>query len=366
MAHVVVIGAGAIGSQVLPHVARMPGVYAVTVIDRDRYESSNVAAQNIAMLDVGKSKAQTQAARLKQINRSLNTTPIHMPVEDLPLGWLRADVMLACLDSRRARMVVNQAAWRLGVPWIDAGVDASGLARVQVFLPEDDAPCLECGWNTDDYRLVEQHYACHQPSAPPATRATSELGGLAAALQASECRKLLSGDRDNLLAGRDLMIDSRHHKHYVTRFHRNTDCRMPDHGRWTIAASDADPASTTPGQLASMANGVPESGCVRVRVAGQQFAVALTCGVCGTRSQAMRLNRGEFRRDPPACPDCGGSCTAAGFDLQDDMLLAELPEPLRNRPLAELGLISGDVVTLTTKSDEVRLELRGAGWPIEF
>ena len=183
MAHVIIVGAGAIGSHLASLVARMPGVTHVTVIDRDKYEGSNLGAQHIFTADVGKSKAQVQARRLRQINPALATRAFERPVEDLPLGWLRGDVILACLDSRRARMAVNQAAWRLGVPWINAGIDATGLlARVQVFAPEDEAPCLECAWDARDYELVEQIYACQAATAPARTGASSSLGALAVSL----------------------------------------------------------------------------------------------------------------------------------------------------------------------------------------
>src|ERR1044072_1191290 len=133
MSHVSVVGAGTIGSHVMPHVARMDGGEKIAIVVRDRYDQSNLRAQGIVRADVGKSKAQAQARRLRQIDATLDVCAIHKPVEELPLGWLRGDVLLVCVDSRRARMVVNQAAWRIGVPWINAGIDASGcLARVQV------------------------------------------------------------------------------------------------------------------------------------------------------------------------------------------------------------------------------------------
>ena len=368
MAHVVVVGAGTIGSHLLPHVARMPSVAAVTVVDRDDYEQSNLRAQNVYTPDIGKPKAQTQARRLRQINPSLVTRAYQKPVEDLPLGWLRADAILACLDSRRARMAVNQAAWRLGVPWINAGIDATGLlARVQVFLPSENAPCLECAWDARDYELVEQAYPCQDPAAPPETGASSGLGALAASLQALECEKLLAGDREHLLAGRDVMVDVRTHRHYVTRFQRNNACRMPDHTGWRITPYDADPTSTTLDELIAMASTLRGAeGGVRARVAGQQFAMTLTCDGCGERSPDGHLYRGERRRNPSRCQACGGSLAATGFDLHDAVMLDALPEGACNRSLMALGLLTGDVVTFTTPEVELHLELTGEVWPIEF
>ena len=162
MAHVLVVGAGGnIGSHAIPHLARMPRVSRVTLIDSGRYESGNLSAQDIEASDIGKPKAEVQAQRLSRINAGLVVTPMSVAVEDVPLGALRADVIVACLDSRGARLVVNQAAWRLGVPWINAGVDGGGLlARVQTFVPAPNAPCLECAWSQADYDAIEQDYPC--------------------------------------------------------------------------------------------------------------------------------------------------------------------------------------------------------------
>lgn len=361
MAHVIVVGAGTIGSHLLPHVARMPNVTAVTVVDPDCYEPSNLGAQNMYRPDLGKSKAQVQARRLKQIDQSLETRAYQKPVEDLPLGWLRGDVILACLDSRRARMVVNQAAWRLGVPWINAGVAATGLlARVQVFLPAAEAPCLECAWDTRDYELVEQTYACQDGAAPAATGASSGLGALAASIQAIECEKLLSGDHAQLLAGRDVLIDARHHRHYVTAFRRNPACRMPDHAGWRITPFDADPSSTTLGELVATARTLRGADAgVQMGVAGQRVAVTLTCPHCGTRWPTGYVHRGE-RRHAGRCPDCTTELMATGVDLHDAVSPDALPEIARNRSLTEMGLITGDVVTFTTPEIEVHVELGGA------
>lgn len=366
MAHVIVVGAGTIGSHLLPHVARMPGVTAVTVIDRDRYESSNLGAQNIYAPDVGKSKAQVHARRLKQIDRSLETRAYQKPVEELPLGWLRGDVILACLDSRRARMVVNQAAWRLGVPWINAGIDATGLlVRVQVFMPAADAPCLECAWDARDYALVEQTYACQDDSAPPESGASSGLGALAASIQAIECEKLLAGDRDHLLAGRDVMLDARHHRHYVTEFRRNNACRMPDHAGWPITPYEADPSSTTLGELLATASTLRGADVgVQMAVAGQRVALTLTCPRCCTQHPAGYVHRGERRHGAP-CPACKAELMATGFDLHDAVSPDSLPGISRNKSLTEMGLITGDVVTFTTPEVEAHFELDGTVWPIE-
>ena len=61
---VVAIGPGGnIGSSLWPHLARMPGVGAVRLIDRDHYEPSNFSSQNIMPGDVGRAKARAVATK---------------------------------------------------------------------------------------------------------------------------------------------------------------------------------------------------------------------------------------------------------------------------------------------------------------
>ena len=360
MARVLVVGAGGnVGSHVTPHLARMPGVSQVILIDRGRYEAANVSAQDIDAIDIGKPKAEVQARRLSRINPGLAVTPLTVAVEDLPLGTLRADVIVACLDSRGARVVVNQAAWRLGVPWINAGVDGGGLlARVQTFVPGPNAPCLECAWSQADYDAIEQEYPCQSGLSSPPTNAPSSLGALAGALQAIECEKLLSGDTDRTLASRDLMIDARHHRQFVTTFCRNPTCRMPDHDGWCITKL-AVPASQVKLRAALVIGGTTPDDAEQVTfdVAGQRIVVTLTCRACGASRRTFRLERSL--RNAPVCRRCGARVRVSGFDLRDAAPVSAAPRPALNWTMSRVGLRSGDVFSLATPSGHKHFEIGG-------
>ena len=146
--------------------------------------------------------------RLKNIAPDLQVTALVAAVEDVPWGRLRGDVILTGLDTRRARQAVNRRARWLGMPWLDAGVEAgSGLARVSCFGPGADQPCLECAWTDADYQLLEQRYSCDgSPLATPASGAPARLGALAAAWQAIECHRLLASGNDDPHWGRQWVI----------------------------------------------------------------------------------------------------------------------------------------------------------------
>ena len=71
--------------------------------------------------------------------------PIHGDViTDLGLGlFADVDLVIGCLDNREARLWVNRQCWKVGTPWIDAGIqEIQGV--VKVFVPPDSA-CYECG-----------------------------------------------------------------------------------------------------------------------------------------------------------------------------------------------------------------------------
>ncbi len=154
---VVVIGLGNIGSHLVPHLARLPPVARLVLVDPDTYDANNLQSQDFSSSAVGGSKVAVQARRLRQINPHLRIDTLPRAVETVPMGRLRGAVILACVDSRAARQTINQIAWRLGVPWIDAGVEPrAGLARVNAYLPGPSTPCLECAWGDDDYAHLDR------------------------------------------------------------------------------------------------------------------------------------------------------------------------------------------------------------------
>lgn len=357
---VVVVGAGGnIGSHLVPHLGRMHGVGRVTLIDRDAYEPSNLRTQAITPGDVGRRKAAVQARRLLRINPALRVAAIKGAVENVPLGLLRADVIVACLDSRRARQYVNQAAWRLGVMWIDAGVEADDLlARVNVYAPGVDNPCLECAWDERDYAALEQTYPCSGPVEQTyPTNAPSSLGALAASLQAIECEKILTGQMGLAAVGRQVLIGAAHHKHFVTAYRRNPECRLYGHETWKIERLRLRPEELTLDGALKLAGRVgADGGPKSLRVEGTAFVRELTCPGCGRSRRLLRL-RSRLGAAERKCAGCGRTMEAAGRGLLERLDAASLPAGLPARSLRSLGLVRGDVFGVGTKDAESHFEI---------
>jgi adenylyltransferase/sulfurtransferase len=334
----------------------MPGLDRLTLVDRDVYEAANLSSQDITPRDVGRKKAVVQARRAHRINPALELVAVSTPVENVPLGRLRADVILACLDGRSARQHVNEAAWRLGVPWIDAGVHGGSLlARVDVYRPGWDAACLECIWDEQDYAALEQTYPCAPAAAAPAaTHAPSSLGALAASLQAIECRKLLGVGPGQSAPGTQIVLDAAHHKHYLTALKLAIHCRF-DHEVWEIDRPGK--GRRTLGDLFALARKrLADTGPLALRVEGGAFVRRLTCRECDHARRTLRwaptLHRSEGR-----CRRCGGECFAAGFDMAERLDSAALSPRDRARSLRAIGLRAGDVVSIRGREEEVHLEI---------
>jgi len=331
--HIVVAGAGGnTGSQLLPHLARMPGITRLTLVDPDTYEPANLAVQNIGRSDLGRPKVLAQARKLRLIRDGLEVVALQERIEDVPLGLLPCDLIASCLDSRAARQHVNEIAARLRLPWIDCGILGSqNLARVNVYASSPEAPCLECLWSREDYALVEQEYLCGaETGAAFPTMASSALGALAASLMAIEITRLLPGGRSAPIAPRQLVLDAGHHTLQVSTSRRNPECLF-DHRAWEIEPWDCRPESMT------VAAALAVLGSLQVE--GHRFVRALVCPGCGFRRDALRLNR------PLAhCPDCNRRMAPPGFDSRE-RLDAGLAGEFGGLTLARVGLRIGDVIS---------------------
>ena len=357
--HLALVGAGGnIGSHAAPHLARISDVDCITLVDSGVYEAKDVWGQGITPRDVGKWKAVVQARRLRAINPNLHVRAITEPIERVPLGFLRADVILAGLDSRRARQVLNQAAWHLNVPWIDAGVDGANLlVRTNVSRPGDGSPCLECGWSQQDYEQLEQSYPCQGNAVKVApTNAPSALGALAASLEALECRKLLWELTGRVLIANQILLDILFHKHYITSYVRNAQCRF-DRQIWEVQELPRPAALSLKDVLALGAAASGNGDALPcLQVAGSHFVQALSCAACGSKKRLLRLEA-SLRPADLKCRRCGGAMVATGFDRLDRLDPGRLPWHVLARSLRSLGVREHDVVCVGGPRGERHYEL---------
>ncbi len=196
-ARVLVVGAGAIGNEILKLLALM-GAGHILIYDMDTIEPSNLSRTVLFReTDGGALKAEVAAQRLRELNPDVTAfgqaqNIIHKA------GWgafLWADVVICGLDSRLARMFVNMACARLRYPWIDGAIEGlSGIVRV--FDPARSA-CYECTMNEIDRQQVKERLSCAMLARDVASRGhvptTAVAGSIIAAMEVQEAFKLLHG-----------------------------------------------------------------------------------------------------------------------------------------------------------------------------
>jgi hypothetical protein len=157
-----------------------------------------------------------------------------------------------------------------------------------------------------------------------------------------------------------VLIDARHHTHYLSALRRNPACRMPDHAGWRIDPFEGAPSDITLGDVLAIGSTLRGAGDrLAFRVAGQRFATALACTRCGAERPAFALER-SFRRAPQSCPTCAGGLRPTGFALRDSITAGVESGAALAMPLADLGLMAGDVFSLETPSVVVHYELESA------
>ncbi len=225
---VLLVGAGNIGSPLAPLVSRL-GVNVIRIVDRDRVEPKNLTSQDYRAEDVGRSKAQVLAERVRNSRPGVKVEAYAADLEDLPWGLFDVDVLLGALDSRRARqLLISEIAWPQGIPVVDGGVGLGLLGRVQVFHPGPKSACFDCTLGKDDYRHLAAEYPCRPGGsiAAPPTNAPAFLGAVVAGYMAAECARILAGPGST--ESREIVIDLDHGRTLVSRLGRSPHCRF-DH-----------------------------------------------------------------------------------------------------------------------------------------
>jgi molybdopterin-synthase adenylyltransferase len=200
-AHVLVIGAGGLGSPALLYLATA-GVGRITVVDDDEVDLTNLQRQIAHAVDrIGQPKVDSAARSIAALNPEVRVDAVRerAGAERLHELVAAADVVLDCSDNFVTRHAVNAACVAHGRPLV-SGAAIGFDGQVAVFdsrLP--DAPCYACLF-PPEATVEETRCATMGVFAP--------LVGIIGTVQAAEALKLLAGIGRSL-AGRLQMLDAR-------------------------------------------------------------------------------------------------------------------------------------------------------------
>lgn len=217
-AHVLIIGAGGLGSPAALYLAAA-GVSHITLVDDDVVDLTNLQRQIAhTTARVGMSKVDSAAQAMLAINPDVRVTVLKTRVDGAALADLvqQATVVLDCCDNYATRQAVNAACVQHGKPLV-AGAVIQFDAQITVVDPRDaQSPCYACIFAPDaDFEEVR----CSTMGV------LAPLVGVVGSLQAAEALKLVVGIGQSL-SGRLLMLDGRSMEWSTMRVQRAPDCAV--------------------------------------------------------------------------------------------------------------------------------------------
>ena len=188
--HVLIIGAGALGSASAEMLVRS-GIGALTIIDRDYVEWSNLQRQQLYSEEDAKAALPKSIAAKNRLGKINSDVTIHAHVIDVMANNIQPfleniDVIIDATDNFDIRFILNDIAHKWRIPFIYAAC-AGSFGSTFTIIP-GKTPCLQCllkempitGTTCDNYGII------------------SPIIQMMASYQVTECLKLLVGDEESL------------------------------------------------------------------------------------------------------------------------------------------------------------------------
>ncbi len=252
-ARVLVVGAGALGNEVVKDLALF-GVGHIYVVDFDRIELSNLTRSVMFREDDAYNhsyKAEIVAKRAMEINPQIKVIPIVGNLfSEVGFGLYRmVDVVIGCLDSRIARYQLNRLCMRAGKSWVDGSIE-NMTGSVQVYTP--GLACYECGLSRDEFNHIMVRTGCadviNLQSSAGRVATTPISASIIGAIEVQEAMKIIHLDTEaasqfKTLQGKLLHYEGLTNSTNVFKF-ASWKNNCPAHERWEPVISDSNLSAT--------------------------------------------------------------------------------------------------------------------------
>lgn len=336
-ARVLLIGVGALGNEILKNLALL-GVGNVLVADFDTVEYSNLSRSVLFRAeDCGRRKAEVAVERAGAIYPEMRLQPFHGNiVYDLGLGVYRwADVIMAGLDNREARLAINRSAARAGRIWIDGAIERlEGVARV--FDPAI-GPCYECTMSDVDWKMLEARRSCAlltreemEHGKVPTTPTTASV---IAGIQCQEAVKLLHGLET--LSGQGFRFEGMTHQSYPVAYTRKEDCPSHEPDAPVVRLARRVGETSLGDFLEQVRSDLGRDAIVETN---QDLLRSFYCQRC-EEEEPVLMSLGKITERQAVCSRCGRQRTPNLFHTIDRR------EAFLDLPLGEIGVPPWDVLT---------------------
>lgn len=351
-ARVLVVGAGALGNEILKNLALL-GFRRIVVIDLDRIEESNLSrAVLFRAHDVGEYKANAAARAVQELLPEAQVQPLVANIlYQCGLGLFHwSDLVVAGLDNREARLWINRCAWKMNRPWVDGAIEGiNGVARV--FVP-GIPPCYECTLGATDWALLERRMSCNLLANEEDTAGkiptTPTISSIIAGVQVQEAVKLLHAMPT--LSGRGYIFEGLNHTSYVVNYTENPNC-MSHYILENVVSLPQSSRELTLLQLLELARRDLQDD-EAVLEFSRDVVHRLSCPSCGEVEERF-APVGCIRRQEGLCPRDGSMRAVKTIHSYNG------ESELAHRTLDTLGLPAFDVFTARAGEREIAYLMAG-------
>lgn len=303
-ATILVVGAGALGNEVLKNLALM-GIGNVIIADFDTIEDSNLSRSVLfRSSDRGRRKVDAAAERVKELNPDVNVKTWHGDINfEMGLGVFRhVDAIVGCLDNREARLSINRFSWAVDKPWVDGAIQEL-MGIVRVFWPGQGA-CYECTLSDLDYQIIGLRYSCpllaRENILQGKVPTTPTSASIVAAFQTQEALKLIHGLE--VQPGKAMMINGLTNDVYTTEYPVKDFCMSHSRLEPIVELPEAQADKTTLADLFTVAR--EELGEEAALEFDGELVVSMHCPSCDETTPFFKRMARLYEQEQ-TCPVCG-------------------------------------------------------------
>ncbi|WYP27978.1 ThiF family adenylyltransferase [Alkalihalobacillus sp. FSL W8-0930] len=247
---ILIVGMGALGTAIANHLVRA-GIGHVRMVDRDYVEMSNLQRQMLFDehdVEMHVPKAEAAKQKLHSINSSIQLESIVADVNPTNVMEFMdgIDIVLDGTDNFQTRFLLNDACFKMGIPFAYGGVvGANGLTSL--FIPGETA-CLSCLIQSD----TSSGDTCDTIGV------ISPIVDIVASMQCVEVLKWVTGEHDKLRRALVSIDVWNNRQHQISIAKPKTNCPTCQQKSFAHLERSSDEATTMCGRETVQINrGIP-------------------------------------------------------------------------------------------------------------
>lgn len=324
-----IIGCGAVGNEVAKNMALL-GVGNLDLYDFDIIELHNLTRSVLFReKDVGKTKVDVAAARVKGLDPNISAIPFFGDFWD-SLSFEKAssyDTIICCVDNFEARIKLNQLCQITSTNLINTGIDSKyGIIELYPFKEIPKTACYECNLPTGVYKELQKRFSCGwlkkvsyiEKKIPTTIITSSIVGSYATALALNILR-----DSSNV-ESKKIFIDSFTGNSTISGFNKNKNCpnctSEPD-GYQIIKAKS---------NIHNTLNSINISDSHSITTS-EPILVSTRCVNCDSSDKIIFDLASKYDSTIIRCPKCNQQ--TVNIDISDIFSINELLSKYENRKL---------------------------------